>query len=45
MIEKEVNEISRAFITDYWFDDDDDDEKDEVDPLNSDEWEAISQSK
>jgi hypothetical protein len=45
MIEKDVNEISRAFITDYWFDDDDDDEKDEVDPLNSDEWEAISQSK
>jgi hypothetical protein len=45
MIEKDVNEISRAFITDYWFDDEDNDEKDEADPLNNDEWEAISESK
>jgi len=39
MIEEEVNEISRAYVTDYWFDDDE--EKDVTDLLNSDEWEAI----
>ncbi|CAF0884523.1 unnamed protein product [Rotaria sp. Silwood1] len=40
MLEEEVNEISRAYVTDYWFDDV---EKDVIDLLNSDEWETIPQ--
>jgi hypothetical protein len=44
IIEKDVNEISRAFITDYWFDDEDN-EKDVTDILNNDEWEAIPQGR
>ena len=40
MIEEEVNEISRAYVTDYWFDDV---EKDVTDLLNSDEWETVPQ--
>lgn len=40
MIEKEVNEICRAYVTDYWFDDI---EKDVTDLLNSDEWETVPQ--
>lgn len=42
MMEEEVNEISRAYVTDYWFDDV---EKDVIDLLNSDEWETIPQGK
>ncbi|CAF0968761.1 unnamed protein product [Adineta steineri] len=40
MMEEEVNEISRAYVTDYWFDDV---EKDVTDLLNSDEWETVPQ--
>jgi len=39
-MEEEVNEISRAYVTDYWFDDV---EKDVTDLLNSDEWETVPQ--
>ncbi|CAF4413683.1 unnamed protein product [Rotaria socialis] len=39
MMEEEVNEISRAYVTDYWFDDV---EKDVMDILTGDEWETIS---
>ena len=39
-VERDVNEISRTFITEYWFDDDE--EKDATDFLNSGEWEAIA---
>ena len=42
MMEEEVNEISRAYVTDYWFDDV---EKDVTDLLNSDEWETVPQGK
>lgn len=42
MMEEEVNEICRAYVTDYWFDDV---EKDVTDLLNSDEWETVPQSK
>lgn len=42
MMEEEVNEISRAYVTDYWFDDVD---KDVTDLLNSDEWETVPQGK
>ena len=41
-MEEEVNEICRAYVTDYWFDDV---EKDVTDLLNSDEWETVPQSK
>jgi hypothetical protein len=41
-MEEEVNEISRAYVTDYWFDDV---EKDVTDLLNSDEWETVPQGK
>lgn len=41
-MEEEVNEISRAYVTDYWFDDVD---KDVTDLLNSDEWETVPQGK
>ncbi|CAF0841091.1 unnamed protein product [Rotaria sordida] len=40
MMDEEVNEISRAYVTDYWFDDV---EKDVIDLLNNDEWETIPQ--
>ncbi|CAF3698911.1 unnamed protein product [Rotaria sp. Silwood1] len=38
MIEEEVNEISRTYVTDYWFDDV---EIDVMDFLNNHEWETI----
>ncbi len=41
MIEKEINEISRTFSSDYWFDDDDNVEKNEKDILDNYEWESI----
>jgi len=42
MIEREINEISRTFISDYWFDDDDGlEEKDVTDILADYEWESI----
>lgn len=41
-MEEEVNEICRAYVTDYWFDDV---ERDVTDLLNSDEWETVPQSK
>ncbi len=45
MIENEVNEISRTYVTDYWFDDEEDEEKAIKDILNSYEWETIPHSK
>lgn len=49
MLEKEVTEISRIFITDYEYDDDDNteenDEKDVADILSSYEWAKIPESK
>jgi hypothetical protein len=47
MLEREVNELNRTFMTDYWFDDDDDDndEKYITDILNNYQWESIPQSK
>ncbi|CAF5094747.1 unnamed protein product, partial [Rotaria sp. Silwood1] len=36
--EEEVNEISRTYVTDYWFDDI---EIDVMDFLNNHEWETI----
>ena len=50
ILENDVNEISRTFVTDYWFDDDNNnnnnnDEKDIGDILNSNEWEAVPESK
>jgi len=45
MIEKEINEISRTFSSDYWFDDDDNVEKNEIDILDNYEWESIPSCK
>lgn len=42
MIEEEVNEISRAYVTDYWFDDI---EKEFLDLINIEDWETIPHSK
>ena len=38
MMEEEVNEISRAYVTEYWFDDV---EQDIIDLLKNDEWETV----
>ena len=35
---EEVNEISRAYVTEYWFDDV---EQDVIDLLKNDEWETV----
>ncbi len=45
IIQKDVKEMNRTFISDYWFDDDDDNIKDVTDILNNDEWEAVTDSK
>ncbi|CAF0766473.1 unnamed protein product [Didymodactylos carnosus] len=38
MIEREVNDISRAYVTDYWWDD-----FEKYDMLNGDDWETVPQ--
>ncbi|CAF0741841.1 unnamed protein product [Adineta steineri] len=44
IIERDINEINRTFITDYWFDDYDehDDEEEVINILNNSEWETIA---
>lgn len=39
-MEEEVNELSRGYVTEYWFDDV---ERDSNNIVNSDEWETVPQ--